>query len=473
MPPQAQTVDLPKRLPLVITPENRAYTTDKDSKLVNGYMEKMPDGTYWIYKRMGLSQYSQPPGGAAVGRGVFNWLGDIYSIFGNTLYKNGVAVSGTLDTTNGVYKFSSCLDLYTPNVKKMQLGNGVKAYNYDAANGLVLINDAQFPAAFVKGWAYLDSVTYVATAAGAIYGSEPDDPINWTALNVVYAAIEPDLAVGLAKQLVYVVVMKQWSTEVFYDAQNATGSPLGPVQGAKVNYGCVTADSIVYIDGTLIWVCTNQSSATQVIKMDGLKAEIISTPSVERLLDEADFTTTYAYLHKDIGHRFYVLTVVEANLTLVYDLESRMWSQWTDVNGNYFPFIAATYNSTTMNHILQHESNGCLCVMDQTYYTDEGDIITVDIVTPNFDGETNRRKQLTMMKFVADQVPGSVLQVRKNDQDYAADKWSNFRSVDLAAKQPLLSNCGTFVRRAYHLRHQSNTPFRLKAIELQIDIGTL
>ena len=65
MPPQAQTVDLPKRLPLVITPENRDYTTDKDSKLVNCYMERLADGSYWLYKRMGLAVDSQPPGGAA------------------------------------------------------------------------------------------------------------------------------------------------------------------------------------------------------------------------------------------------------------------------------------------------------------------------------------------------------------------------------------------------------------------------
>ena len=471
--PQAQTVDLPKRLPLVITPENRDYTTDKDSKLVNCYMERLADGSYWLYKRMGLAVDSQPPGGAATGAGAYNWLGNIYTIFGNTLYKDGVAVSGTLDTTNGVYKFSSCLDLYTPNVKKLQMGNGVKAYNYDAANGLVLINDAQFPATFVKGWAYLDSVTYVATAAAAIQGSEPDDPVSWDALNVIYAAIEPDLGVGLTKQLVYVIFMKQWSTEVFYDAENAAGSALSPVQGAKVNYGCVTADSIVYIDGILIWACTNQSSGTQVIKMEGLKAEIISTPAIDRLLREGDFTTTYAFLHKDVGHRFYILTLTVTNITLVYDLESRMWSQWTDVDGNYFPFVAATYDDTTRNHILQHESDGQLYLMDQSYYDDAGDVITVDIVTPNFDGETNRRKQLNVMKFVADQVPGSILKVRKNDHDYTTDKWSNFRNVDLGTKQPMLTNCGSFVRRSYHMQHQSPTAFRLKAIELQLDLGTL
>ena len=66
-----------------------------------------------------------------------------------------------------------------------------------------------------------------------------------------------------------------------------------------------------------------------------------------------------------------------------------------------------------------------------------------------------------------------MLQVRKNDSDYALDKWSNFRLVDLSKKQPVLTNNGSFVRRAYNLRHQSATAFRIKAVELQLDLGTL
>ena len=482
--PQAQTVDLPKRLPLVITPENRADATNKDSKLVNGYMERFADGTYWIYKRMGLLQLLQPPGTTGAGSGCYNWKGDLYAVFGATLYKQTggtgawAAITGTLDATGGVYHFDSCLNLYTPNVSKLVLQNGVKGYVYDPSGGLAEITSTTFPPkqtpalTLVKGWAYLDSVLYVAATTGAIYGSNPDDPLTWGATNLIYAAIEPDATVAVAKQLVYVIVFKQWSTEVFYDALHTTGSALGPVQGAKVAFGCVSADSICSVDGILIWVCTNQSSATQVIKMEGLKAEIISTPPIERLLDEGDFSITYSFIHKDIGHRFYVLTLKNNNITLVYDLDSRMWSQWTDVNGNYFPFVAETYTSA-MDHILQHETNGYMYKMDQNYYTDAGSAITVDIITPNFDGDTNRRKQMKVMKFIADQTTGSTLQVRKNDNDYDPTKWSNFRKVDLSQKQPWLTELGTFVRRAHHLRHQSATAFRLKAIELQMDLGTL
>ena len=466
--PQAPTVALPKRLPLVIAPENRGSTTDKDAKLVNCYVEKQMDGSYWIYKRPGLLRDSQPPAGAASGYGLFNWLGNVYSVFGTVLYKDGSSV-GTVNGAGGVYRFDSCLGA-TP---RMVFGNGVKAYTYSSGGGLAEITDPQFPATFVKGWSYLDGTTYVGRADAGIQGSDINDPASWDALNVIIAQIEPDRGVAVAKQLVYTIVFKQWSTEVFYDAGNAVGSPLSSVQGAKVNYGCVSSDSVQSIDGILLWVSTNQSASSEIMKMEGLKAEKISTDPVERLLDGADYSSVFSLQFKENGHRFYVLTVKNENLTLAYDLDQKMWYQITDASGNYWPFVASTYNTTTLKHQLQHESNGRIYLMNASYFTDDGDIITVDVVTPNFDGEVSRKKQMNRMTFLADVVDGSELLVRKNDHDYATSKWSNFRKVNLAKKLPQLPNCGTFIRRAHHLRHQKATSFRLKAIELQLDLGTL
>lgn len=468
--PQAQTVDLPKRLPLLINPENRADSTDKDARLVNCYTEKLQNGDHWIFKRAGVLRSSQPSGGTAAGYGMFNWLGDVYSIFGNKLYKNGVAIAGTVDTTNGVYRFASCLGA-TP---RLVFGNGVKAYTYSAGPGLAQITDLDFPSAFVKGWCYLDGTMYVGTTAARIQGSDLNDPSSWDPLNVLVAQIEPDGGVAMAHQLVYVVFMKQWSTEIFYDAGNATGSPLGTVQGAKVNYGCVSQDTVQSIDGILMWVSTNQSASVQVVKFENLKADVISTAAIERLLDDADFSAgnVYSLQFKNVGHRFYVLTLKTQNLTLVYDLNENMWHQWTDPSGNYFPFVASTYDSL-MEHYFQHESDGYIYKVDESYYTDNGLVITVDIYTPNFDGGTRRKKQMTMLEFVADQVDGSTLQVRSNDYDFDTTRWSNFRLVDLSKRRPFLQNCGTFRRRAYNFRHQSQTSFRMQAVDMQLDLGTL
>lgn len=453
----------PKRLPLVAVPSNRDTSTAKDAKLVNCFIQKDDAGEYYVYKRPGLLTYQTLTG---VGAGTYQWKGNVYSVFANKLYKDGVAIAGTIDSTGGKYAFSECLGA-SP---KLVFGNGVKGYTYDSGGGIVQITDVDFPATFVKGWAYLDGTTYVMDSSGNIYGSAINDPTTWTALNVIVANADVGNGVALAKQLVYVVAFKQWSSQVFYDAANSTGSPLSPANNAMIVWGCAHADSVQDADGVLYWLAINRSSKLQVMAMENLNAQKVSTKAVERLLDNVDYSTVYSWYLSDMGFHLYGLTFPNSNLTIVYDVSEGVWHQWTDASGNYFPMISQVA-APGLKHIFQHATNGKLYYADLTYYNDDGTIFMCDIVTPNYDGGTKKRKTLTRLEVVADQQMGSTLLVRKSDDDYQT--WSTFRSIDLGHKKPHISNCGTFTKRAYHFRHMSNTPMRLKAVELTIEEGEL
>lgn len=465
---QPQTFDTPLRLPLVAVPENRDETTDKDAKIVNGYAErKEANGQWTLYKRPG--RLISRALGAGVARGIYNWLTDIYTVVGTTLYKAGTSL-GTVDGLSE-YSFSPILG----GTQHLFLHNNAKGYNYDSGTGLVVIADPDFPTSLVPGIAYLDGTAYVMTPNAEIYGSDINNTTSWNPLNKIVAQIEPDLGIAIAKQLVYVVAFKQWSTELFYDAANTTGSPLGRVDGAKVSYGCTSAQTIQDIDGTLIWVASNRSSGVQVILMDQLKPTIISTNPIERLLDQCDFTTAVQswQLKKD-GHRFYLLTLKNNNLTIAYDLETKLWHQWSElVDGeqSYMQIQSSTYGSSAIHYIL-HESNGNIYTINSNDFTDAGEAITWDLYTPLYDGGVRaRNKMLSRMDFVADQTSGSALYVRKSDDDYQT--WSNFRTVDLSKRHPCLTNCGTFKKRAFNFRHTAATFLRIEAVELQIELGVL
>jgi len=97
----------------------------------------------------------------------------------------------------------------------------------------------------------------------------------------------------------------------------------------------------------------------------------------------------------------------------------------------------------------------------------------MDIFPPQFDGNTRLTKHIPRMHIIADQEPGSILLVRSNDDDQAVGSWTNWREFDLEQKRPTLSNCGSFSRRFHHFRHQSRTPCRLTAVELELLAGTL
>lgn len=460
--PQAPTVEIPKRLPLVTVPSNRGTSTNKDAKLVNCFAQKDDLGEFWIYKRPGLLTFQTQTG---AGNGTYRWSGNTYSIFGGTVYKDGVAIVGAVDNTNGVYAFAETLGA-TP---RLVFGNGVKAYTYDGTT-LSQITDPNFPASFVKGWAYLDGTLYVMDASSNIWGSNLNDPTIWSALNKIIANAYAGNGVALTKQLVYVVAMKQWDTECFYDAANASGSPLAAAQNALIPWGCANSTSVQVADDVVYWLAINKSSELRIMILQNLQYQEISTKAINRLMDDIDYSIVYSWILQDMGYNLYGLTFPNSNLTLVYDISEGIWHQWTDASGNYFPMISSVA-VPNLKHIFQHATNGKLYYTELSYTNDDGTIFSCDIVTPSYDGGTKRKKMLSRLEVIADQTSGSVLYIRRSDDDYQT--WSNFRRVDLSKKHPRLENCGTFSKRAYHFRHRSNTSLRIKAVELQVDLCTL
>lgn len=450
----------PIRIPLVTSVVNRGQSPTIDGRLINAYAEKISQDETWIYKRPGLQLYSSTT--PAIGRGIFNWLGDIYAVWGGNLYKNNVLIGNVASA--GMYTFSSALG-GTP---RLFLHNQFNAYYWSSTDGLVPVAGG-FPANVVAGQAFLDATTYVMTPQAVIQGSGINDLTTWPALNNLIAQIEPDQGVALAKQLVYVVAFKQWSTEMFYDAGNATGSPLGTVQGQKLNLGCRHPNTVVDLGGSLLWVSQIRNGGMSVMLMDQLSAQPVSTPNIERLLQATDWTqAVLAWAAKIDGHMFYGLTLTSINITLVFDLKQQLWYEWTDPNGNYFPIASGTFVDSRC--LLQGQADGNIYVLNTQQPTDNGATITTDIYTPPWDAGTRKRKVIGRMRLIGDKTPGNMLQVRTSDDDFQS--FSNFRSVDMNTKDPFLTACGTFRRRVWHIRQAMPVGGRLLvAIEPELELG--
>ena len=500
------TVENPHRWPMVqpfyvrapITYSYNAQPVLKDSRLENAFVELDPvDSEYWVYKRIGTGPFFSGLYAGGFPQGAYCYPQSniqLTVLGGNIIY--GSLIVGTVQPG-----YDCSFQTINSNPPTIMISNVVNATLFNTATSICTpITDTNFPVFRVPGIAYLDGTTYVMDSFGNIWGSKNlFDATTWDPLNKIVASNNPDSGIYLTTQLSYVIAFKQWTTQVFYDAQNATGSPLGPVPDSQIAFGCLNAASVKKMDEILFWISSNQTISPQVIMMENLQPRVISTPSIERLLDNI-VTTAVASpsVQNDIslscwtlkhgGHRFYGITSTSLNITLVYDIDQKFWTRWTDTNGNYykltnFTYIAPTFSTpgahvgqvlpdTAANPITNLIQGCCYYVDgDYEYPNDNGVLFPVDIYTPNFTGGTSRRKTLNMMYFCADQTSGSILKARYSDDDFQS--WSNFRSIDLNDDNPRLDQEGTFTKRAYHFRHQCNTPFRIKSGELQLDVGTL
>ena len=180
----------------------------------------------------------------------------------------------------------------------------------------------------------------------------------------------------------------------------------------------------------------------------------------------ADFSVILSWTLKFGGHRWYGFTIKNNNLTLVYDMTTGLWSQWTDGDGNYLPIVDSTYMDTNSPNPAAGRDERLVVHGRLRTYNGRDKPITVDIYTPNYDAGTMRDRTVPAMYFDASQDVGSILQIRWSDDDYRT--WSSYRQLDLGQKKPRLDNTGTFRRGALNLRHQSHTRFRIRAVDFQI-----
>jgi len=475
----------PQQLPLINQTDNRDGTTNFDARLINGYGEQDGvTGQYQIYKRLGVKYtYNLGSLGTHLGQGLYSYAYwnsavSVFGVAGQSLYCNGSLVGSVATGTSTTNRFRfSVIPITSPIVILCNGGNDVYTVSADGVT-LTSVTPA-FSNTLVPGVATLDGTSYIMDITGAIWGSPLNTPTWADSLNVILANADGSPGIALDRQLSYVIAFKRNITQVFLDNGNPTGSPLAPVPEAITPYGCADAGSIQSLDDILYWLTYNQSRSPQIAMMQNLKTQIISTPPVERLL-QAALTGSYGSIHssalKVAGHKFYILTVTGANLTLVYDSGQQLWSQWTDGAGNYWPWMESTFD-VNGKILVQGDADGSINFIDAAYvypfdtnYAGITSTPQVDIYTPNYSANINRVKVLNRMWFQADQTAGSVLYVRYSDNDYKT--WSNFRQVDLSVSRPVLKDEGSFYKRAYHFRHLAKTSLRIRAVDLEYDIGT-
>lgn len=484
--PQFDTVAIPKRIQLVSTLEQRDGTFTKDAQLVNCFAERDPsDGEYWVEKRPGYGTrlVTMPVSGVNVGRGLYKFVtaGSSFVFLGvnnNRLSRvdSGVTVPVLLgNVASGLNQFVWETILSSP--RTAVLNDGANAYWTNNAIVTDMSTFANFPIGIVKGWAYLDGTLYVMDRNNIIHGSNINDATTWSALNVIVANNGSDFAVCLVKHKNYVAAMKSASIEFFFDNQNPAGSPLSPVLGSKINYGCFSADTVQDIDGELFWVTSSDTAGFQVGRLTNLQISIASNSAVDKLLRGYTVSDTIdAGVVKLSGHKFYVLSFRSTKLmTLIFDVTEGLWYHWSNVDGTLPYLVNVTSGPDDLGRtICQIYNSGALHEIGEDYkFTTDDNLnpATVDIYTQDHDFGTQRSKQLGAIYFRGDQVTGSVLQLRYSDQDYM--NWSNFTDIDLGAIRPAITDQGSFYDRAWNFRHKCPTPFRIKTTDLQLDIGTV
>lgn len=336
------------RLPLAVNYGPRDTARTKDEVSVNAFSEQGASGQMFAVKRPGTKvlDFYPPNNGVSytrrevttgIAQGLYQNGEDIYFVTGGILYycrttPQGVGSVGEAAKAN--LADSPTARLYfvqmpdTNHVRSFFLKSTAYAYRvYDMTK--TQVSDEDYPETTVPGAAYLDGTYYVMTPTGYIYGSELEDPLTWSGLNVIRAGSMPDAGVAIRRMINYVVAFGQYTTEFFYDAANPYGSPLSPVTNAIALIGCASADSIAETENTLYFMGVMKEHGRAVYRFNGTVPERVSTPFIDRIISGDDLANVWAYFIRINGHPMYVLTLETSAVTLVFDTITSIWHEWT------------------------------------------------------------------------------------------------------------------------------------------------
>ncbi len=467
------------RIPAASVISSRDATLAKDALLTNAFFEASDASKFpMIVKRPGLILTSSAMIGTQA-RGLHSAYGYLWAVVDSTLYQIVPGVSytnvGTLSTTTGPVWFCSTLD-----DTYIFLHDGTYGYTLYQGAGFAVIPNTQlgFPTyngyttgQIAPGCVYLDGRVYIQTVPDAkVWGSTTlENPTAWdiTQLNFLTAENEPDPGLAISKQFNYIATFGSQHVEFFYDAGTAPpGTVLAPAEAYVIKTGCASGNSVVSVQGTIVWVGQSKEAGKSVMMLNGLAPQAISTPAIEKILEADDLLNVRAWGYRVGGHLIYVLTLLDSAITLIYDFGAQTWLNWTYNGSNFLGLYFSFFKNT--GYI--QDGVGHLYSFSATVYQDNGVPIVMEGRTPLIDGENNDRKFFNDITAITDKTPvSSFMYLSYTDNDYQT--FSTPLPVDVATDKPAVYSQGQSRRRAYQWTYSDNYPMRVHALDVSITKG--
>ena len=454
---------------------NRDASGTKDTIALNGFYDIVADRSaddkdVHFVKRDGTVKYPYSiPSGTV--RGMYYWE-DEDKLY--IAYSDKVAIctgsTGALVTT--VTPFTSTTGdvgftefYYDTGETKIVVADGVKLATIDASNVLVVGADADQPSPFNPHVVFLDGYLFLhKTDTSDIYNSDLNDPLAFTAGDFITAEMVADTLKRIFRLNNYIVALGTASIEYFYDAANASGSPLGrqdtPVKNIGYVGGLVQYGNKAYIIGQ------TQETSPEVYALEDWKISPMDNPPLRRYL-RAGVTPKTAIA--SIGGRdFYILTA--GTITYMADLETKLWTRLAHKNGTTFPAIRAVNVPISGNCSLVAMDTGTdLFYFNPAVYQDDGVNFTATVQTYKQTFDTFHEKYMSRLLVIADRASASTLEVSWTDDDYQT--FSAVRQINLAIERPVVHRLGRFLERAFKLNYTQNAPLRVDHLEVDFNIG--
>jgi hypothetical protein len=263
------------------------------------------------------------------------------------------------------------------------------------AGGLEVINNfrqitaAGFPGGntvtFLDGYFIVNSPN-----TRQFYLSQLYDGFTWNALSFASKEAYTDNLEAVAVDNSCLVLLGFISQEYWQDT-GAFPFPLLRIPGSPTDMGVAARWSIARCNGELIYLGRARRGGLSVVTIQNYRPVTVSTPDLDFLFNEyVNPSDAIAFSYRQNGHEFYQISFQQQGVTWLYDATSQVWS--TLLSGATTRHYANFGCQFDFHVITSDYRNGNLYILDPASYTDNGDLIAREIITPHFFVNTSFNK---------------------------------------------------------------------------------
>jgi hypothetical protein len=308
------------------------------------------------------------------------------------------------------------------------------------------------------------------------------------ALSYASAEGSPDALMAVARNQRYFWAFNQRTTEIYANTGNAS-FPFERVGGGFIETGIAAKFSLAKAGQSLLWIGQDELGGNVVYQASGLTPTRVSTHAVEQAIGRyADPTTATAFSYQSKGHLFYVLNFTEA--TWVYDLSTGLWHERAFTTAGVLGrhrVECHVYDPSSGYHFGGDYLDGRVYLMNDSYYSDDGQAITRMRSFPHVSAGSNRvfcsKLQLDMQTGIGlnGAVQGSNPTVTLDFSNDGGHTWSSetYALADAGSGQigafktrVIWRRLGSFRDRVFRLKMTDPVPCTWLGVDLIVTPGT-
>lgn len=306
-----------------------------------------------------------------------------------------------------------------------------------------------------------------------IYNSNNNNPLAYTSGEFITAEMEADNMVEIAQLSNYLVAFGKNSLEYYYDAANASGSPLQRNDTFFKNIGYI--GGLAKTGNKLVFLGKTYGGLLDIFVVEDSKVSSVDSQIIRKLLNNNKQTfavVTSAIVPIDGNNLYIVNTPVK---TFVINLDTLTVTVWeyqsrTTFDCKYYTQgLSSTQGSIV--YIFNSDVNK-LIKFDPTVYTDSGTPYTYYIRTEMMMMGTMQMKFISRLSIVCDSgnTTGTI-GLSWVDEDYTLQPSAVTLQIPMRQELPSVRRLGGFRKRSFIFNSTDDQPARLFGFELDMNMG--